>query len=330
MNAPDILAELGPLALGSRLKRLSERLLADASRIHRDDADVVPPGQFPLVAALDRYGPMTVNDAAAVVGVSQPVATRAAAEASKSGLVEARENPDDRRFRTLTLTKQGKARVADLKLSNWPRVDAAARELLAGFGPEFLDHVSAIESRLEEQSLRDRYERLCFRIVPYRDDLAPEFLAISAEWIEAMYSLESHDLSVLQNPRAEILDRGGSIFFVEDVRGNVLGTCALEKKDEGLMELSKMGVRAEARGRGAGEFLLRAVLREAQELNPDGQLFLLTSRRGEAAMRLYKKVGFEHDAELLSRFGPQYGRAEVAMRFRGGGSVDPKSPQPLA
>ncbi|MEM8712261.1 MAG: helix-turn-helix domain-containing GNAT family N-acetyltransferase, partial [Planctomycetota bacterium] len=320
MSHRDILADLGPLALGSRLKRLSERLLADASRIHRDDVDVVPPGQFPLVAALDRYGPMTVNDAASAIGVSQPVATRAAAEASRVGLVEAVANPEDRRFRTLTLTERGQERVADLKLSNWPRVEAAARGLLAGFGEEFLECVAALESRLEEQSLRDRYERLPFRIVPYRDELAPEFLVITREWIEAMDTVEPHDLNALENPRAEILQRGGRIFFVQGGDGNVLGTCALEKKQEGLMELSKIAVRSAARGRGAGEFLLRGVLRQAEELYPGAQLFLLIGRRGEAALPLFRKVGFEIDTALLKQLGLSSGRTRVALRFRGFGS----------
>lgn len=317
MDPQDILSDLGPLALGSRLKRLSERLLADASRIHRDDPGVVPPGQFPLVAALDRYGPMSVNDAAATLGISQPAATRAAAEATKVGLVEARSAADDRRFRTLSLTARGRERVAELKRSNWPRVEAAARELLDGFADELLAHLATLEARLEERSLRDRYDRVSLRIVPYREELAGAFLDINREWIESMYSMEPHDREVLENPGESIIEPGGHILFVEDMDGAILGTCALEPKQDGYTELSKMGVRSEARGRGAGEFLLRATLERARELGLRDRLFLVANRKGAAALHLYEKVGFVHDDELLARFGPQYERAEVAMRFVG-------------
>jgi ribosomal protein S18 acetylase RimI-like enzyme len=44
---------------------------------------------------------------------------------------------------------------------------------------------------------------------------------------------------------------------------------------------------------------------------------LLTNRRCESAIHLYEKVGFEHDADIMSRYGKQYQRADVAMRYRG-------------
>ncbi|MBB2962626.1 hypothetical protein [Methylobacterium sp. R2-1] len=67
--AADILDDLGPLFLGSRLKRLADRFQADAARILRDEGLGIQPAQFPLLAAIDRYGPLTINDAAAL-GVS--------------------------------------------------------------------------------------------------------------------------------------------------------------------------------------------------------------------------------------------------------------------
>jgi len=154
------------------------------------------------------------------------------------------------------------------------------------------------------------------RIAEFSDELAPEFLAINREWIEAMFSMEPHDREVLENPRAEIVDRGGQVLFVEDAAGRVLGTCALMPAEGGYTELTKMGVRPEARGEGVGDFLLRAVLDRARSLGLDERLFLLTNSACEAAIHLYERSGFEHDAEIMERFGGTYGRADVAMRFR--------------
>lgn len=157
-------------------------------------------------------------------------------------------------------------------------------------------------------------ERL--RIAEFSDELAPEFLHINREWIEAMFSMEPHDRDVLENPRAEIIDRGGHVLFVEDEAARALGTCALMPAEDGYTELTKMGVRPEARGRGVGDFLLRAVLERASTLGLDARLFLLTNSACEAAIHLYERAGFEHDAEIMERFGGTYGRADVAMRFR--------------
>ena len=74
--ARDVLAEMGYLALGSRLKRLAERMQADATRAFADRGIPVQATHFPLLAALATYGPMTVSEAVEAVGISQPAVTR--------------------------------------------------------------------------------------------------------------------------------------------------------------------------------------------------------------------------------------------------------------
>ena len=315
MDTGDILRDLGPLALGSRLKRLADRLLADAARIHRESEHHLPPGQFPLIAALDRFGAMTVNDAAAALGVSQPAAPRAAAEAAKCGLVASEASVKDGRVRTLSLTSFGAMSVAQMKREMWPRVEAAARDLLRGTSGRLLDDVSALEDLLAERSLLERYTDRSLRILEYSDDLATAFLESNELWIRDMFTLEAHDRHVLEHPRETIIDPGGHILFVQELDGPVLGTCALQHDDEGLVELTKMGVIPESRGKGAGEFLLRAALERVRELGLEDRLYLLTNARCEAAIHLYEKVGFQHDADILARFRKRYERADVAMRY---------------
>ena len=48
----------------------------------------------------------------------------------------------------------------------------------------------------------------------FTDDLASAFHDINAEWITAMFALEATDREVLANPRARIIDGGGTILFV--------------------------------------------------------------------------------------------------------------------
>ena len=76
-----------------------------------------------------------------------------------------------------------------------------------------------------------------------------------------------------------------------------------------------MGVRPSARGRKAGEFLLRAMLRRAAELRAE-TLYLLTNRLSAPAIHLYEKLGFVHDADIMERFGRRYARCDVAMLYR--------------
>ncbi len=153
-------------------------------------------------------------------------------------------------------------------------------------------------------------------ILGWSPERARDFHDINAAWIQEMFELEAHDREVLEDPQTHILDRGGEILFVSHAELGVIGACALMPTEDGAVELTKMGVVAAQRGLKAGEFLLRAVIARAVERGCS-PLFLLTNRKCEAAIHLYEKLGFAHDAELLARYGAMYARCNVAMRYRG-------------
>jgi ribosomal protein S18 acetylase RimI-like enzyme len=152
------------------------------------------------------------------------------------------------------------------------------------------------------------------RIIEYRDALAQQFHDINAEWITSMFVLEEVDRHVLQNPRATIIDSGGVILFVEQHEQGIVGAGALRWSSPGQLELTKMGVRQAARGHKAGEYLLDALIKRGLNMQPE-RLYLLTNKTCEAAIHLYEKAGFVHDAELLAAARHHYERCDVAMSF---------------
>ena len=129
-----------------------------------------------------------------------------------------------------------------------------------------------------------------------------------------MYRLEPADLDVLENPRERIIEKGGEIWFVEADGLGVVSTCALLKTGEGQYELGKMGVLEAARGRKAGEFLLREMIARVRALGA-GRLYLLSNSKSAAAVHLYEKLGFRHDEGIMREFGARYERCNVAMLF---------------
>ncbi len=150
-------------------------------------------------------------------------------------------------------------------------------------------------------------------IICWQPSLAHAFHDINEAWISEMFSLEDHDREVLEDPQCFIIDRGGEVLFARRGAG-VVGTCALMPTDDGAIELTKMGVVPGARGQGVGESLLVAALERARSL-PQRPLFLLTNRRCASAIRLYEKLGFAHDRDIMSRYGASYARCDVAMRY---------------
>jgi GNAT superfamily N-acetyltransferase len=152
-------------------------------------------------------------------------------------------------------------------------------------------------------------------IMPYTDALAPDFHAINAAWISDMFVLEPHDEHVLSHPRECVIDPGGVILFAATDDGRIIGTGALMPTAPGAFELTKMGVVPEARGTGAGARLLAALIDRAATLPGIDTLYLLTSRKCAAAIHLYERAGFTHDAGIMARFGASYARCDVAMRY---------------
>ena len=314
----DILRDMGPLFLGSRLKRLGERMQADVIRVIQSRGVDVQPSQYPLLAALDRYGAMTVNDMVSATGISQPAVTRSLTLLVEQGLVETNHLHRDQRHKTISLTAAGRDIVRFSKREIWPQVEAAAISLCGHNAASLLTQLGAIEDALASQDLYQRVQTgpmagLC--ILPFEDGLAADFHDINVEWITQMFRVEQTDKDVLEQPRARIIEPGGDVLFVAAKDLGVVGTCALQKTGDRQFELTKMGVLSSARGRKAGEFLLHAVLRRAAELQAE-TLYLLTSSVCAPAIHLYEKLGFVHDADIMERFGRRYARCDVAMRYR--------------
>ncbi len=316
--ARDILVDLGELFLGSRLKRLAERLQADAARVAQAAGLAIQPSQFPLLAAIDRYGPLTVGDAAEALGLSQPAVTRTVTGLVEAGLIETERSDSDLRQKRLHLSEAGQVAMARAKQAMWPRLDGAVKQLCAPLSGGLLDQVAQIEAALDRTSLEERARRWspALRVREYEDALAGDFYRINAEWVSAMFRLEENDVQILTRPRELIVDRGGVILFVEAEGLGIVGTCALIRIEEGVFELTKMGVLESARGRKAGEFLLAATLERARAMGIE-TLYLLTNSRCAPAIHLYEKLGFEHDAGIMQRYGSRYERCDVAMLYRG-------------
>jgi N-acetylglutamate synthase-like GNAT family acetyltransferase/DNA-binding MarR family transcriptional regulator len=322
----DVLKAFGPVFLGSRLKRLGEKMQSGAAQIIADAGLPVQPTHMPLLAALNQ-GPMTIGQLVDAVGTSQPGVTRGIRQLKSLGLV-GDCTVSDMRQHLVSLTPAGAAAMARATLIIWPRIEHAVSSLCAslsdGRPDPFLDQITRIEAALAERGLADRAtgmtidaltsDRLTLR--EFSDGLAVDFHDINAEWITAMFRLEATDKEVLENPKAKIIDTGGQILFVEAAGLGIVGACALQKTGATSFELTKMGVRESARGLKAGEFLLKAMIARANDLGAN-PLYLLTNSDCAAAIHLYEKFGFRHDRDIMAQYGVRYERCNVAMRYFG-------------
>lgn len=311
----DVIRDQGIGFLGSRLKRLGERMQAGAARVTADAGLPVQPAHMAYLAALEREA-RTIGQLVQAVGISQPGVTRAVGQLVELGVARSAQG-EDQRQRAISLTPAGEAVLARARVQVWPQVEDAVRMLLGEEAEAFMAQIARLETALAETPidvLAARSTTPLLTIREYDDALAEHFRDINAEWIDTMFEMEAADREVLDNPRASIVDTGGAILFVEARGLGIVGTGALRRSADGGLELTKMGVRASARGLKAGEFLLAALIERARAMQAD-PFYLLTNARCAAAIHLYEKLGFAHDTGIMERYGARYARCDVAMRY---------------
>jgi GNAT superfamily N-acetyltransferase len=135
------------------------------------------------------------------------------------------------------------------------------------------------------------------------------FRRLNEEWIVRYFALEAKDEQALGNPHANILDRGGRIFFAT-AGADAVGCCALLPMDGSTYEVAKMAVTESFKRAGIGRKLLAAVILAARDLGAT-RLFLETNHTMTPAIRLYESLGFQHIPHVPS----PYQRSDVSMEL---------------
>lgn len=313
----DVIAELGELALASRLKRLSELLMKEASELYEELGVDFQARWFALFHALDRQGPMSVTELAEALGLSHPAIGKIAEQLIRRRLVQQYTDPLDERRRLLTLTGHGRKLRTQLA-PVWSEIRGAARDLLAQAGVDLLSDVQKVEAAFSERTVMDRVRdrlnlppRTRLEIVDYRPAYKKHFKSLNEEWLVRQFAVEDGDAKVLNDPNRQILKKGGHILFAL-LDGEVVGTCALLRHAESWYELSKMAVTPYARDRGAEAALVRAAMERAAMSGADW-LYLQTNPRLREAGKPYRRLGFR-----VVKRGPLppdiCGRHSVVMR----------------
>ncbi len=148
------------------------------------------------------------------------------------------------------------------------------------------------------------------QIHSYRPEYADAFARLNLDWIEQQFRVEEADRKSLLEVERHIIAPGGNVLFAVDADEGIVGCVALKPLRPGVIELTKMAVHGNRRGRGIGADLMRAALDDAR-LRGAHIVVLDTHSSLRGAIRLYERFGFRH---VPLRQSP-YQRSDVSMEL---------------
>src|SRR5689334_4252408 len=143
----DLIRELGPLALASRLRRISDRIMADGGRIYASQGIRFEPRWFPMFYLLQDRPPMPLTEIARALGLTHPAVNQIAADLVEEGFLTSISEKTDKRKRLLSLTAKGKALLPGLR-PIWSDIEEATGELLRSTGHDVLGVLGLLEQKL--------------------------------------------------------------------------------------------------------------------------------------------------------------------------------------
>lgn len=311
----DFYDQVGRAALGSRLRRLGDRLAEEATRLYPAYGIDLNSRWLPVMQVLFHDGETSISALARRIGHTHASISQIVRDLVKSGQARLIKKDSDARRSFIALTAKGRAAMAG-STTLFQDVGLAVGEMLAEAGADLWAALAAVERVLERRSLvrrtndrRRERERKALRVVDYTPRYASAFKQLNEQWIKTYFKLEPADRRMLNDPAGSILRPGGAI-LVALHRGKPIGVCALVPHGEGCLELAKMAVSPKAQGLGAGELLGTTALAKARKLGAR-RLFLESNTKLEPAIALYRKLGF---TEIVGGKSP-YRRANIQMEL---------------
>ena len=149
-----LLDESGPLAIATRLLRLSEQIRRDGFLVYKENGIDFQPKWFPVLYTLHHKPVLSVLELAAEIGYTHPSTITLLKELEKEKLIRSKKDKQDERKRLIQLSAKGEALLRQMQ-PVWQIIAAAATELL-DTPHQLLAAVTEVEDQLRKKSFLAR------------------------------------------------------------------------------------------------------------------------------------------------------------------------------
>lgn len=312
----DFFNQTGQMAIGSRLRMLTDKITEDASQIYKLYGVDLKAKWFPAFFVLSNGEPKTITSIAKEIGHSHPSVSNIIKEMSAKGFVKEHKDQHDGRRNVIILSSKGKE-VAEKLVDQYADVTVAIDRISKQTKHDLWKAIEEWEFLLSEKSLLKRVgeekkarEGKNVKIIPYDSNYQHIFKALNEEWISSYFEMEEADYKALDNPQ-DIIKNGGHI-FIALYKEEPAGVCALLKMADGHYdyELAKMAVSPKVQGKNIGFLLGQAALKKAIELGAS-RIYLESNTILKPAINLYQKLGFQK----IAGHSTPYKRCNIQMEL---------------
>ncbi|HAQ19030.1 MAG TPA: hypothetical protein DCR40_07340 [Prolixibacteraceae bacterium] len=153
--------KLGQLILGSRLRKLSERLMLEMGNIYKNRNIEFEPGWFHIMYLLSENEKMSITQISDMLQVSHPSVIQVVGILEKNDIVKISLDPTDKRKRMIELSDNGTRLLMQIK-PVWSKIDQMMAEFLSEgeFSRNILNAITEIEKNLDARPLAERMNQL--------------------------------------------------------------------------------------------------------------------------------------------------------------------------
>jgi DNA-binding MarR family transcriptional regulator/predicted GNAT family N-acyltransferase len=305
------------MAIGSRLRMLTEKITEDAASIYKMYDIDMQPKWFPVFYVLSAGEAKTITNISKEIGHSHPSVSKIIREMVKQGLVTEQKDKKDGRLNMVSLSAKGNTISEKIK-DQYIDINRAIEQLTAQTRNDLWKAIEEWEFLLDQQSLLTRVreqkkerESLNVKIIAYDPQYKQVFKDLNEEWISRWFKMEEADYGALDDPQGYILDKGGHI-MVALYNDEPVGVCALIKMNDPdyEYEMGKMAVSPLAQGKNIGFLLGKSIIEKARLLGAK-KIYLESNTILKPAISLYHKLGFN---KVASRNSP-YERSNIQMEL---------------
>ncbi|MCG8575325.1 MAG: GNAT family N-acetyltransferase [Flavobacteriales bacterium] len=308
--------DLGLLSVGSQMRRIYEKLQADADKVYKGIGTTFKSSWFPVYYVLSNSNrALTVMEITQGISFSRITVKNVVREMEVSAYVDILPNPTDNRSKLIRLNEKGRDLESKL-IDVWQGFHTYLEQLFGERANEFLNHLHQTNQKLQENPMEMAVLKH-YHAYSVRNAKPEEFERVGELLVEVYSEVKGfpdkdeqpqyYDMlrnvgQLTKNDRIELLvavsqhgEIGGAVVYFNDMQDYGSGGTAPQEKNACGFRL--LGVDPKTRGLGLGKMLTEYCLEKGKSSECE-TMVIHTTKSMKLAWGMYERLGFNRATDL--------------------------------